>query len=85
MRPGAGRGVRRPASRPLNLTRTPTTRRATGRSSAARWRLVLFLRYYAEFRYEEIGAVLGLQSGTVGPTLTAAQATLRELLGGLDL
>jgi RNA polymerase sigma-70 factor (ECF subfamily) len=50
-----------------------------------RQRLVLFLRYYAGFRYEEIGAVLGLQSGTVGPTLTAAQATLRELLGGLDL
>jgi len=49
-----------------------------------RQRLVLFLRYYAGFRYEEIGAVLGLQSGTVGPTLTAAQATLRDLLGGLD-
>lgn len=49
-----------------------------------RQRLVLFLRYYAGFGYEEIGAVLGLRSGTVGPTLTAAQATLRDLLGGLD-
>jgi RNA polymerase sigma-70 factor, ECF subfamily len=43
-----------------------------------RQRLVLFLRYYADLDYETIGASLGISPGTVGATLHAAHATLRE-------
>jgi RNA polymerase sigma-70 factor (ECF subfamily) len=43
-----------------------------------RQRLVLFLRYYADLDYETIGTSLGISPGTVGATLHAAHATLRE-------
>jgi len=58
-------------------------RRAVGRPPE-RQRLVLFLRYYAGLDYEEIASVLQIRTGTVGPTLAAAQSTLRSHLGGLD-
>ena len=45
-----------------------------------RQRLVLFLRYYGDLSYREIGEVLGLRTGTVGATLAAAHGTLRERL-----
>jgi len=44
----------------------------------------LVLRYYAGLDYEEIASVLQIRTGTVGPTLAAAQSTLRSHLGGLD-
>jgi RNA polymerase sigma-70 factor (ECF subfamily) len=45
-----------------------------------RQRLVLFLRYYADLSYGEIGEALGLRTGTVGATLAAAHRTLRGRL-----
>jgi RNA polymerase sigma factor (sigma-70 family) len=45
-----------------------------------RQRLVVFLRYYADLDYSTIAAALGIQEGTVGATLTAARATLRNSL-----
>ena len=45
-----------------------------------RQRLALFLRYYADLDYEAIGAALGIASGTVGATLNAAHAGLRNSL-----
>ena len=46
----------------------------------ARQREVLFLRYYADLDYASIAAALDISPGTVGATLTAARATLREAL-----
>jgi RNA polymerase sigma-70 factor (ECF subfamily) len=45
-----------------------------------RQRLVLFLRYYADLSYTQIGEVLGLRTGTVSATLAAAHRTLRGRL-----
>jgi RNA polymerase sigma-70 factor, ECF subfamily len=45
-----------------------------------RQRLALFLRYYADLDYESIAAALGISSGTVGATLNAAHAALRNAL-----
>lgn len=45
-----------------------------------RQRLVVFLRYYADLDYSTIAWALGIQEGTVGATLTAARATLRNSL-----
>lgn len=45
-----------------------------------RQRLALFLRYYAELDYREIANVLRIEVGTVGATLSKAQATLRTRL-----
>jgi len=43
-------------------------------------RLVLFLRYFADFSYEEIAEALGLAPGTVAATLTQARTALAEEL-----
>jgi RNA polymerase sigma-70 factor, ECF subfamily len=45
-----------------------------------RQRLTLFLRYYADLEYDSIGEVLGVTSGTVGATLSAAHSALRDSL-----
>ena len=45
-----------------------------------RQRLALFLRYYADLDYDSIAEVLGVTSGTVGATLNAAHASLRDSL-----
>jgi RNA polymerase sigma factor (sigma-70 family) len=45
-----------------------------------RQRLVLFLRYYADLDYAAIAAILDVKEGTVGATLHAAHAALREAL-----
>jgi RNA polymerase sigma factor (sigma-70 family) len=45
-----------------------------------RQRLALFLRYYADLDYEQIAATLGVAAGTVGATLNAAHAALRNSL-----
>jgi RNA polymerase sigma-70 factor, ECF subfamily len=70
---------------PLALSPQPCTdgdERGDVREAIARLperqRLVLFLRYYADLDYETIGASLGISPGTVGATLNAAHATLRE-------
>ena len=43
-------------------------------------REILLLRYQAELGYEEIGAVLGLPSGTVKSRINRAKAQLKEVL-----
>jgi RNA polymerase sigma factor (sigma-70 family) len=45
-----------------------------------RQRLALFLRYYADLDYASIAAALDIKEGTVGATLNAAHATLRDAL-----
>ena len=45
-----------------------------------RQRLALFLRYYADLDYRTIAETLDVAIGTVGVTLSTAQARLRELL-----
>ena len=45
-----------------------------------RQREVLFLHYYADLDYTTIAHVLGISSGTVGATLSAARETLRGAL-----
>jgi RNA polymerase sigma factor (sigma-70 family) len=45
-----------------------------------RQRLALFLRYYADLDYAAIAEALGIKEGTVGATLNAAHAALRESL-----
>jgi RNA polymerase sigma-70 factor, ECF subfamily len=59
---------------------------ADGRLRAAiaalpeRQRLLIFLHYYADLDYETIADALGIRSGTVGATLTAARSALRQTL-----
>jgi RNA polymerase sigma factor (sigma-70 family) len=53
---------------------------AAVRALPERQRLVLFLRYYADLDYAAIAAALGVAEGTVGATLHAAHAALREAL-----
>jgi len=46
-----------------------------------RARATLVLRHYYGYDYAEIGAFLGVTSGTVGSTLSRAHAVLRDRLG----
>ena len=45
-----------------------------------RQRVVLFLRYYADLDYARIADVVGIESGTVAATLSAAKQALRVLI-----
>lgn len=45
-----------------------------------RQRLVLFLHYFADLDYRAIATVVGIRPGTVGATLNAARAALRDAL-----
>jgi len=76
----AGRKRRRAASAP-----TPVEARAAELGLplellTERQREVLFLHYYADLDYSTIAAALGISSGTVGATLSAARLTLRGAL-----
>lgn len=46
----------------------------------SRQRMILFLRHYADFDYDQIASALGVERGTVGATLHAAHARLRDIL-----
>jgi RNA polymerase sigma factor (sigma-70 family) len=48
------------------------------RSLPPRRRLVVFLRYFAEFSYAEIADALGMSEGTVAATLAQAHAALYD-------
>jgi RNA polymerase sigma factor (sigma-70 family) len=50
------------------------------RSLPPRRRLVLFLRYYADFDYAEIAEALAIAEGTVAATLSQAHAALLDRL-----
>jgi len=43
-------------------------------------RMVLFLRYYANFTYAEIAEALGVAEGTVAATISQAHASLLDEL-----
>ena len=47
---------------------------------AARERVAVVLRYWADASYDEIGSALGLAPSSVGPLLTRARAHLRDAL-----
>jgi DNA-directed RNA polymerase specialized sigma24 family protein len=54
---------------------------AAVRSLPPKRKLVLFLRYYADFSYGEIAEAVGIAEGTVAATLSQAHAALlNELL-----
>lgn len=48
-------------------------------------RLVVFLRYFADFSYLEIAAALGISEKTVAATLTQARTALLEQLPGREV
>ncbi|HST14249.1 MAG TPA: sigma-70 family RNA polymerase sigma factor [Gaiellaceae bacterium] len=48
------------------------------RSLPPRRRVVVFLRYFADFSYAEIAEALGLSEGTVAATLAQARAALHD-------
>lgn len=50
------------------------------RTLPAQRRLVVFLRYFADFSYEEIAEALDISEGTVAATLTQARTALLEEL-----
>ena len=50
------------------------------RSLPPQRRLVLFLRYYADFTYGEIAEALGIAEGTVAATLSQARSALLDEL-----
>ena len=50
------------------------------RSLPPKRRLVLFLRYYADFTYAEIAEAVGIAEGTVAATLSQAHAALLDQL-----
>jgi RNA polymerase sigma factor (sigma-70 family) len=53
---------------------------AAVRSLPPKRRLVLFLRYYADFSYREIADAVGIKEGTVAATLSQAHAALLDQL-----
>ena len=55
---------------------------AAVRSLPPKRRLIVFLRYFADLSYEQIGEVCGVNEGTVGATLAQARAALEEQLRG---
>lgn len=65
-------------------------RSGDGRLAAAvqalpeRQRLVVFLRYYADLDYRQIGEVLGIATGTVSAALNAAHLTLGRQLNEVE-
>ena len=91
------RNYRRETSAPLSRHLDPSVHLAAANGDAAesralraavaalpeRQRLVLFLRYYADLDYTTIADALGVRRGTVGATLNAARARLRQALGEL--
>jgi RNA polymerase sigma factor (sigma-70 family) len=63
----------------LNEERDPILSAAV-RALSPRRRLVLFLRYYADFSHAEIAEAVGIAEGTVAATLSQAHAALLEQL-----
>jgi RNA polymerase sigma factor (sigma-70 family) len=53
---------------------------AAVRDLPPRRRLAIFLRYFADLSYADIGAVLGVSEGTVAATLSQAHRQLADTL-----
>jgi RNA polymerase sigma-70 factor (ECF subfamily) len=54
------------------------------RTLPPRRRLIFFLRYFADFSYEEIAAACGISEGTVAASLAQSRAAVSEALGGSE-
>jgi RNA polymerase sigma-70 factor (ECF subfamily) len=76
----AGRRQRRKVTAPLPVETRADELGLPLELLTERQREVLFLHYYADLDYTTIAEALGMSSGTVGATLTAARQTLREAL-----
>ena len=61
--------------RPGEADALPSLQEAVARLPE-RQRLVIFLRYYADFDYSRIAEILGVERGTVSATLNAAHRSL---------
>jgi RNA polymerase sigma-70 factor (ECF subfamily) len=68
----------------IDASSDPTLAAAV-RELPAQRRLVVFLRYFADLSYAEIGATLGIAEGTVAATLSQAHAQLGAALSASDL
>ena len=68
----------------IDETSDPTLAAAVRQLPAQR-RLVVFLRYFADLSYAEIGETLGIAEGTVAATLSQAHAQLSAALSANDL
>lgn len=90
----AARDARRPR-RETEVTHEPPTSandrpepsaefRAAIAALPERQRLVLFLRHYADLDYRAIGTALGIKTGTVSATLSAAHSSLRRTLSKVE-
>jgi RNA polymerase sigma factor (sigma-70 family) len=63
----------------VDESRDPTLAAAVRELSPQR-RMAVFLRYFADLSYAEIGEVLGIAEGTVSPTLSKAHRQLSAAL-----
>lgn len=67
---------------PLDGERDPAVAEAL-RQLPPRRRLIVFLRYFADFSYAEIAEAMGITEGTVAAALSEGHASLREPLKGV--
>ena len=79
-RGGAAAGVAAPELAEVSRNGFGHPVRAAVAALPERQRLALFLRYYADLDYAAIAGILDVKEGTVGATLNAAHAALREAL-----
>ena len=63
----------------VDESRDPTLAAAV-RELPPQRRMAIFLRYFADLSYAEIGEVLGIAEGTVSPTLSKAHRQLSDVL-----
>ena len=68
----------------VDASSDPTLAAAVGQLPPQR-RMAIFLRYYADLSYAEIGEVLGIAEGTVAATLSKAQEQLRAELAANEV
>jgi RNA polymerase sigma-70 factor (ECF subfamily) len=79
LRPGAELPLETIEPRLVEPERSPPLAAALATLSPRR-RLIVFLRYYADFSYAEIAAACDVTEGTVAATLAQARAALAEVL-----
>ena len=68
----------------VDESRDPTLA-ATMRALSPQRRMVIFLRYFADLSYAEIGEVLGIAEGTVAATLSKAHQQLSAELSAQEV
>ena len=79
LRAGAELPLESIEARLVEPERSPSLAAALAALSSRR-RLIVFLRYYADFSYAEIAAACDVSEGTVAATLAQARAALAEIL-----